>query len=108
MMRLHPCSGCRYFFGTYLVNRCCNYIFIEDRRRPCPPGKGCTVKELRPAPHSVWGRCARTTTGKPLFEKVCVHCGAEFTTTRVNKLYCSDPCRDRAKSARAYQRKKER
>ena len=38
------CEGCVYFFGDYEVNKCCNYIFIEDKRRPCPPGKDCTVR----------------------------------------------------------------
>lgn len=40
----NPCKGCIYSF----VNNCgtyCQYILITDRRRPCPPGKGCTVRE---------------------------------------------------------------
>ena len=40
----HPCNGCRYFHGDYLYNRCCNYIFVMGHRRPCLPGKDCTVK----------------------------------------------------------------
>lgn len=36
------CEDCVYFQGYSM--RCCNYIFIEDKRRPCPPGKDCTVK----------------------------------------------------------------
>ena len=38
------CAGCVYFgwVGSYLG--CCNYILMEGKRRPCPPGKGCTVK----------------------------------------------------------------
>lgn len=38
------CEGCAYYFGDYEANKCCNYIFIERKRRPCPPGKDCTVK----------------------------------------------------------------
>lgn len=38
------CEGCVYFFADYAVNNCCNYIFIKDKPRPCPPGKDCTVK----------------------------------------------------------------
>lgn len=43
-MSAHPCEGCRYFFGHYQQNACCNYIFMVGHRRPCPPGKDCTVK----------------------------------------------------------------
>ncbi len=43
-MSVHPCEGCRYFFGHYQQTRFCNYIFLEGHRRPCPPGKACTVK----------------------------------------------------------------
>lgn len=34
------CEGCIYF-DSYRV---CNYYLITDIRRPCPPGKGCTVR----------------------------------------------------------------
>lgn len=40
------CKGCIYF-GWVARFGCCNYIFMEDKRRPCPPGKGCTVKETK-------------------------------------------------------------
>lgn len=38
------CNGCVYRgrVGSY---GCCDYIFIKDKPRPCPPGKDCTVKE---------------------------------------------------------------
>ena len=38
------CDGCVFFGGDYEGSRSCNYIFIKGKRRPCPPGKGCTVK----------------------------------------------------------------
>lgn len=38
------CEGCVYYRGDFETTKCCNYIFMEDKRRPCPPGKGCTVK----------------------------------------------------------------
>lgn len=41
------CKGCKYWFGDYEYNQCCNYIFIKGHRRPCPPGEKCTVKETR-------------------------------------------------------------
>ena len=38
------CAGCVYLgWASYLGY--CKYIFVEDKRRPCPPGKGCTVKK---------------------------------------------------------------
>ena len=42
------CEGCKYYHmvssGTC---KYCNYIFVEHHKRPCPPGKGCTVREER-------------------------------------------------------------
>ena len=40
----HPCEGCLHYYGCYESTKCCNYIFDMDMRRPCPAGKGCTVK----------------------------------------------------------------
>lgn len=37
------CIGCRYYYGSYDVM--CNYILETGQRRPCPPGKGCTVRK---------------------------------------------------------------
>ncbi len=43
---LSGCRGCQYFNvlsdGT---TKLCEYILQTGRRRPCPPGRGCTVKE---------------------------------------------------------------
>lgn len=39
------CAGCFYFSGVTLGGRTCNYIFIVGKRRPCPPGKDCTVRK---------------------------------------------------------------
>ena len=44
--RQKHCKGCVYL-GGHPDYRTCNYIFIEDKRRPCPPGKDCTVKKLK-------------------------------------------------------------
>lgn len=42
------CVGCRYY---RLINgglqMYCNYIFAEDKKRPCDPGKDCTVRVKR-------------------------------------------------------------
>ena len=38
------CNGCVYKGIVQGHVPCCNYIFMEDKRRPCPPGEGCAVK----------------------------------------------------------------
>ena len=38
------CAGCIHFGWANSSLGCCNYIFNTGHRRPCPPGKGCTVK----------------------------------------------------------------
>ena len=43
------CQGCIYYGGDYY--RCCNYILVMGKRRPCPPGKGCTVRKERGKKH---------------------------------------------------------
>lgn len=41
--RIRHCRGCIYL-GSVGHRGCCNYWEIEDRLRPCKPGRGCTVK----------------------------------------------------------------
>lgn len=41
--RNEACLGCIYFAETTLT---CDYILMTDKRRPCPPGKGCTVRSV--------------------------------------------------------------
>ena len=41
------CKGCWYWGGNSDSSDCCNYIFREGHKRPCPPGKDCTVKKTR-------------------------------------------------------------
>lgn len=40
------CKGCIYQ-GWAAQHSCCDYIFIKDECRPCPPGKDCTVKQKK-------------------------------------------------------------
>lgn len=42
-MDMH-CLGCKYYCNIYENVYYCSYMFREDKRRPCPPGKDCTVK----------------------------------------------------------------
>ena len=41
------CEGCAYYRGAFDINKCCNYYLDTGIRRPCPPGKECTVKTKR-------------------------------------------------------------
>ena len=39
------CMGCKYYAGITEYIYYCSYFMKEDKRRPCPPGKGCTVRK---------------------------------------------------------------
>lgn len=41
------CRRCRYYIGWCGDTKLCNYYLMTDKRRPCAPGTGCTVRELR-------------------------------------------------------------
>ena len=48
MNKKHPCAGCFYWRQTGNgVTTSCDYILITHTRRPCPPGKDCTVRKRR-------------------------------------------------------------
>lgn len=38
------CAGCKYYSSITKAVYYCTYFLETGRRRPCPPGKGCTVK----------------------------------------------------------------
>lgn len=44
------CRNCKYFHGRFDETCCCNYLLMTGKRRPCPPGAGCTVKVKRKRP----------------------------------------------------------
>lgn len=41
------CIGCEYHWISYgcAEYQACDYIMRTGKRRPCPSGKGCTVRE---------------------------------------------------------------
>ena len=39
------CKGCKYYVGITSLIYCCQYYEMEDKLRPCPPGKECTVRK---------------------------------------------------------------
>lgn len=43
--RIEPCQGCKYL-GLVSGYGCCLYFLRTSVRRPCKPGKGCTVKDM--------------------------------------------------------------
>jgi uncharacterized Fe-S cluster-containing MiaB family protein len=40
------CKGCYHYRHGISNVYMCSYIFDVGKRRPCPPGKKCTVKEI--------------------------------------------------------------
>lgn len=36
------CDGCIFYRGSYI--KCCCYILMMNKKRPCPPEKACTVR----------------------------------------------------------------
>ena len=108
MVSLHPCSGCKFFYGEYEVNRCCNYIFVVGKRRPCPPGEFCTVKETIAEGLVSYRRSAQEKAVSVKMEKTCFLCGKEFYTTNIKRRYCCDLCKERARRYRRRTKKEER
>ena len=41
------CLNCIYYIGSSDCLLYCNYYLMTDKRRPCDPGTGCTVRVLR-------------------------------------------------------------
>lgn len=102
---VHPCDGCVYMGIVSGQMPCCNYIFMEDRKRPCPPGDRCTVKKTGKYKKAVHKRMAiaeerrRKRKEAEMAARVarirtvqCGVCGAVFETDIHNKRYCSKDC----------------
>lgn len=98
------CNGCVYKGLVQGHVPCCNYIFMEDKRRPCPPGEGCTVKMTnREAQRKAAGERKRKALERAkearakkrlarVHTVVCPICGKSFETDRVQARYCSKEC----------------
>lgn len=105
------CNGCVYRGIVQGNVPCCNYIFMEDKRRPCPPGAGCTMKMTnRDAQRKAAGdrkrkalERAKEARAKKRLARVhtvvCPICGKTFETDRVQARYCSKECAKAAHNA---------
>lgn len=101
------CKGCVYKGYVNGHVPCCHYIFVVGKPRPCPPGKGCTVKkegrykktvdELRADKARRAGEY-RLKHREQMTVK-CI-CGVEFITTDPHRKYCSRHCYKEAKRQR--------
>ena len=38
------CHDCFFYRGAWETHMFCHYYLMTGKRRPCDPGKGCTVK----------------------------------------------------------------
>lgn len=96
MAKKEFCADCVYcgFTGG------CNYIFIEDKMRGCPPGEGCTKKktnkDARREAKEERKRKAIERREKQRAERLmtvkCRVCGKEFQTTDPRRVNCSPEC----------------
>lgn len=84
------CRGCIYRASTGGMNSC-DYIFKTGKRRPCPPGKDCTVRTtVRQLPKEEKAKVRGTF-------KSCQWCGVEFVlNNNSSQKYCSKRCKDAA------------
>ena len=103
------CRDCYYVLGGLEKMMTCDYFEKADKRRPCPAGKGCTVK-ITPAQYAA----ERKRKAKPIMLRTirCGVCGKEFQTADRRRRNCSPECleisRHRASRAQADRLKQQR
>lgn len=94
------CDGCIYRGFLEGNLRCCNYLLHTDQMRPCPPGKGCTVKktdkrtpEQKKADAQWRKKLLREKERQKRMRTVfCENCGKKFRTTHKQQKNCSPEC----------------
>lgn len=98
------CNGCVYKGVVGGNTPCCNYIFMEDRMRPCPPGEGCTVKMTNQDARRLEAEERRKKAAAKAREQraklraarvrtvICPMCGGTFKTDQLQRKYCSPAC----------------
>lgn len=96
------CNGCvfkQHINGGKLM--LCEYYFRTGRRRPCPAGSGCTVKETGKRKFgwalendATWENKQKW---KVKYHRECLYCGKGFDTSDGRKAYCCFECRNKNK-----------
>lgn len=101
------CDGCIYRGLLHGEFPWCKYLWKTGSRRPCPPGKGCTVKKTM---KQVLAEKREQKRAEALRTVVCVICGKEFQTTDGKRKHCSAECltEARRRAARAYNERKKK
>lgn len=104
-------NGCVYRGIVQGSLPCCNYIFMEDKRRPCPPGEGCTVKttnreaQRKGAEERKQRKLEQMKQARAkkrlarVHTVVCPICGKAFETDRMQARYCCKECAEIAHKA---------
>lgn len=97
------CNGCIFKGSCNGGMPMCEYFLITDKRRPCPAGTGCTVKQTgrkrqkwRNEDHSRFKNSGRKRRNAKVLQKVCPNCGQAFETTAAQQIYCCVKCKDAA------------
>lgn len=98
------CAKCIYSTGGADWGHICNYYLETGKRRPCPPGTGCTVKStgkkiryLEQIRDIEWSKRmleAKKAKAVPN-KKICKECGLEFETVYKKQSFCCTRCKDR-------------
>lgn len=96
------CDGCIYKGLVQGHVRCCNYLELTGKVRPCSAGNGCTVKllgkykqtvEERQAAHAMRQRERRAIEKAARMRTVkCPVCGTVFQTSDTRKKFCGKNC----------------
>ena len=110
------CKGCIYLGKINGNAPCCQYVFMEDKLRPCPAGTGCTVRitnqeakrrndeerkakeiqrmklqaELREQKHREY--LAKKQAEQEEKRKPCKNCGKIFLPNKDHRDHCCDEC----------------
>ena len=96
------CNGCIYLGYATGDMKLCEYMLKTDKRRPCPAGTGCTVKQTgdrklpwRAEADETWKvnqKKPKKRKHKEVYHKKCPVCGKIFETTKIHKIYCCEDC----------------
>ena len=99
------CVGCVFLGYADGAINLCEYFLTTGKRRPCPAGTGCTVKQ-KGERKKIWSyqndetwkaKQQRLKNGKTVYHRVCPVCGTEFDTTDSRKIYCNRSCGNKYK-----------